>query len=166
MCAEVPGGPLIADASVLIDYRDSDISILAIASERRRIYVTRSVLEEVDEFDEDDCDELGLTVVELSTEQALRAGQRRQGLSFQDRTCFVLAQDEGLTVVTNDTRLRTECEEHGIEVLWGLEIMVELVSAGRLPWQDAVEVAEAIQAANPRYVTDDVLEEFRERVRE
>jgi len=67
--------------------------------------------------------------------------------------------------VTNDRRLRRECQDVGLDVLWGLEIMIDLVHAGRLPREDAIEVAEAIRAANPFYVTEEILEEFRERTR-
>lgn len=159
------GAPLVLDANVLIDYIESDLAILALASEMRTIYVTVPILEEVDRLDEGDCDEFGLTVADLTTEQAVRAGEGGRRLSFEDRTCLVLAQDEGLTVVTNDTRLRADCREAGIDVLWGLEIMVHLVADGRLPQEDAVDVAEVMQAANPLYLTDEILEEFRDRIR-
>ena len=85
-------------------------------------------------------------------------------MSFQDKLCLRMAEKNGLTAVTNDKRLRTECDTRGIPVLWGLGIMVDLVRVERLAPADAVAVAEAMSAANPYFITAAVVEGFRELV--
>lgn len=164
MAKDESHGALILDANVLIDYCDSDVSILGLASEQRRMYVAGPVLDEVEELDEDECERIGLRILQPSTEQLVEAGRGSSALSFQDKLCLAMAEEKGLTAVTNDKRLRSECGTRGIPVLWGLGIMVDLVRAERLAPADAVAVAEAMREANPYFITAAVVEAFREQV--
>jgi len=155
---------LLVDANVLIDYANTDPTVLAlVARHLGPVHVPKDVVDEVAQFDEDTCDRLGLVVVEGTLEQVLEAGAGGGGLSFPDWMCLILARDEGWTCVTNDGRLRRACSDEGVEVLWGLQLMVKLVAAGELADGDAIAVADAIGATNP-WVSQRVITRFREQV--
>jgi hypothetical protein len=86
---------LIIDANVLIDYAHTQPKILILAGRHiGTLHVSRLLLQqEVCELNESDGDQLGLNLVELSTEQLLEVGRLRRSLSFHDRTCLVLAEE-------------------------------------------------------------------------
>lgn len=51
-----------------------------------------------------------------------------------------------------------------VPVLWGLELMIELVAEGLLPREAALEVAWSIQRVNPRHITPEILQRFAARL--
>ena len=95
---------------------------------------------------------------------ATEAAVRRAGLSFHDHLCLLLARDNGWTCVTNDGRLRRECAAEKVPVLWGLETVALLVDAGVLTAKAAEEIGRAIQRANLRFITDQVIKNFLGRI--
>lgn len=156
---------MVVDANVLIDYVGSNLSILGLVAELvGPIYVPRPILEEVGGLDEAGCARLGIRLAEASTDQLLEAGAGRGRLSFSDRLCLILARDRSWTCVTNDRALRKACGEISIPVLWGLELMLELVSLRRLTAEAALDVAAAIHRSNPRHITPEILERFERKV--
>jgi rRNA-processing protein FCF1 len=156
---------LIVDANVLIDYAATDKSILGLVNRSLgTVCIPRPVLDEVTELSETDCDGLGLRIVDGSVEQLLEAGRVRGRLSFHDHLCLILAQAEGWTCVTNDRALRRSCAEVSVPVLWGLELMVDLVLSGVLPRDAALEIASSIQRLNPRHITAEILQRFKDRL--
>ena len=98
-------------------------------------------------------------------DQLTEAGTGEGPLSFADRLCLVLARDEGYVCVTNDRRLRSECSRMSVAVLWGLELMVELVRRKHLSARTATETARAIHASNPQHISASVIMRFEEKVR-
>jgi predicted nucleic acid-binding protein len=159
---------LVVDANVLIDYLSADLAILGLAARHLgTIHVPRAILDEVRQIGEKDCDRLGLHLVEASLDQLLEAGRRGGGrLSFNDRLCLILARDGGWTCVTNDGALRKACGAASVSVLWGLELMTGLAARGHLAPAAALRTARAIQAGNPRHITEDILERFERKIRE
>jgi predicted nucleic acid-binding protein len=156
---------LIVDANVLIDYAATDRTILGLANRHLgTICIPRPVLDEVIQLSETDCDRLGLRIVDGSVEQLLEAGRVRGRLSFHDHLCLILAQSEGWICVTNDRALRRACDDVSVPVLWGLELMIELVAGGLLPRDAALEVAWSIQRVNPRHITPEILQRFEARL--
>ena len=152
---------LIVDANVLIDYTKSDVSILALVSKYvGQIYVPSVILDEVDDLSEEDCLNLGFTVVDESIEVLLAAGEARGALSFEDHVCLLLAAEYECTCVSNDKPLHQACIEEGVSVMWGLRLMLELVEAGHLDKDSALEVAIMIQASNPRHITQEIIDEY------
>ncbi|HEX4961701.1 MAG TPA: hypothetical protein VF173_12735 [Thermoanaerobaculia bacterium] len=155
------GRLLVVDANVLIDYATADATILSLAARFvGTIHVPRTILEEVDQLGETDCYRLGLQIVEASLQQAMEAGQKRGGLTFNDHLCLILARDSGWTCLTNDRALRKACDGISVPVLWGLELMLELIATGHLASEAALQVARAIQVANPRHITIEILDRF------
>lgn len=73
---------LIVDANVLIDYADTDLSVLAIYSSRiDPIQVPRAVVDEVGQMEPSDFANHDLEIVEEPLDIALAASERRGGLS-------------------------------------------------------------------------------------
>ena len=67
--------------------------------------------------------------------------------------------DQCVICATNEKPLRKKCADHGIEILWGLEIMLQLCKNGKLKIDVAEKTAEQIVAINRR-ITGKVLKEF------
>jgi len=153
---------LVIDANVLIDYVQIDSSILALASRYLgNIHVPSVILDEVDQLDDAECERLGLIVIEEPLDVLLAASELRGRLSFEDRVCLQLTQRENWTCVTNDKSLRNACKEEGVEVLWGMRLMLELVKGEHLERKAAIDIAWAIHAVNPKHITDKIVNEFK-----
>jgi hypothetical protein len=154
------------DADVLIDYADTDTTVLTLFSRHHgSICVLTPVLDqEVDSLDAADCDRLGITVVQVETELLLEAGKRGGALSLHDWATLLVAGEMGARCITNDKALRRECGNVGISCVWGLEIMVELVRGGNMVGADAIRVAESIHEINPGHISRRLLDRFRGRL--
>lgn len=152
---------LLADADVFIDYRDSELGILALVVEHvGRVAVLAPLLGEVRGVTAAQCMRLGIEVVEVETERMLQAAQVDASVSFNDRLCLVVCREESWTCVTNDGALRRLCERHGVETRFGLGLMLDLVAAGALTQRRAVAVARQIQESNPLHINERVLARF------
>ena len=152
---------LLADADVLIDYRESDLTVLDLVVRHvGRVAVVPSVLEEVRGVTVAQCARLGIEVIEVTTDRMLQAAEVESSVSFNDRLCLVVCREEGWTCVTNDGALRRLCKRHGVETRFGLGLMVDLVAAGVLARRRAVSVARRMQIANPLHINDRVLTRF------
>ena len=152
---------LLTDADVLIDYRESEIKILELVVQHMgRVVVLAPVLDEVQGVTPAQCAQLGIEVVEVETEQLVRASEVESRVSFNDRLCLVACREEGWTCVTNDGALRRLCERHGVATRFGLGLMVDLVAAGALTRRRAMTVARQIQASNPLHINERVLARF------
>lgn len=158
--------PLLIDANVLIDFADSDVTVLrSVSRDLAPVHILRPVLREVTQLDTTDCDHLGLSLSEPSVEQLLAAGSRRRSLSFFDRLCLIVAREQGWACVTNDTALRKECGTEGVQVVWGLELLVGLVEARELGKSSALSIAVKIHHNNPRHITRTILRRLERRLR-
>lgn len=155
---------LIADACVLIDLLQAEQSVLeAIARAMGRIHVVLQVLAEVEGLTRERAGELGLVVVDPTTELLLAAAAKRGRLSLPDRVCLLVAAKEGWTCVSNDGPLRRACVDAGVPVLWGLEAIAISVERGCLTVVGAIEAADAIARSN-RFITAEIVAAFKERV--
>lgn len=156
---------LILDANVLIDFCEADHTVLSLISTYiGQIYIVTPVLDEVTLLEEGLCASLGLHIIEPDLGQLLLAAEKRGALSFKDHLCLILAKANGWICVTNDGRLRRECEAEDVPVLWGLELLALLIESGGLSPEKARDIARAIHQANPRYVGIDILNRFLRRI--
>ena len=154
---------LLTDADVLIDYRESEIKILELVAQHMgRVVVLAPVLDEVQGVTPTQCAQLGIEVVEVETEQLVRASEVESRVSFNDRLCLVACREEGWTCVTNDGALRRLCERHGVATRFGLGLMVDLVAVGALTRRRAMAVARQIQASNPLHINERIIQRFLE----
>jgi hypothetical protein len=159
-------GIFIIDANVLIDYIEVDASVLTlIADHLGPVNVPRRILQELkrQRLEDADCDALGITVVTEQYAELVAAAGMKGPLSFQDHLMLILAKGRGWTAITNDGGLRKALERENVPKRWGLEMMLELVGAGRLTSDRAVALAESIVQANPRYAAA-VLAEFKKKI--
>jgi len=123
-----------------------------------QIYLAMPVLNEINWIDESDCVELGIILVAPELEQLMLAAEKKGPLSFQDNLCLILAKEYGWTCVTNDKPLRQKCELESVPLIWGIELICILVESGGLPVEHAKDIILKIQKANPRYITDNIVE--------
>lgn len=155
----------VIDANVLIDYADSDPTILALFSKHiGTIHVITDVLEKVEQINTMECRGLGLGIAEPTLEQYLEAGQKISGLAFDDKLCFIIARDNHWTLISNDKALRSACSSVNIPLLWGLEIMLPLVKRNLLPGSHALQTATMIQSSNSQFVHQKILESFSKKI--
>ncbi|EIC23602.1 hypothetical protein [Thiorhodovibrio frisius] len=158
---------LIIDANVLIDYAQTNRQILALAARHLgRLQVARVILDEVDQLTEADCHALGLSIVDEPVDLLASAAERGGALSFEDHVCLLLAKQNSWTCVTNDKRLRAECEKEGVSTFWGLRLLIELVRARHLDAEAAAATAQAIHESNPRHITPQILKQLQRQLRE
>ena len=153
---------LLADADVLIDYRDSALEILELVVQHiGRVVVLAPVLDEVQGLARAKCAQLGIEVVAVEKERLVQASEVESRVSFNDRLCLVACREEGWTCVTNDQALRRLCESHGVATRFGLSLMVDLVTARVLTRRRALAVARQIQKSNPLHINESVLTRFK-----
>lgn len=157
---------LILDANILIDFYKCDRTIIKlICNYVGQIYLATPVLYEINEIDESDCIELGIILVEPELEQVMLASEKKGPLSFQDKLCLILAKEHGWACVTNDKPLRQKCELEGVPLIWGIELLCILVESGGLPVKHAKDIILGIKKLNPKYITDDIVENAFKRLR-
>ncbi len=153
---------LLADANVLIDYREAGWSALELVGRHvGRIVVIPSVLDEVHGVTAEACAELGIEVVIVQTERMLQAAAIKSSVSFNDRLCLVTCRAEGWTCVTNDAALRRLCEHHGVKTRYGLGLLIDLVAGGWVTRERAEEIARRMQASNPLHINERIIGRFR-----
>lgn len=149
---------LILDANVLIDFLNSDKSVIKlICTYVGQIFLATPVLDEIDALCENDCLELGIKLIEPEVEHLLLASAPNGPLSFQDNLCLILAKEHGFTCVSNDRPLRQQCENEGVPLVWGIELLCILAESGGLSTRDAKEVILKIHEDNPKYITTSIV---------
>lgn len=143
----------IVDANVLIDFCTTDASVLTLVTKHvGSVHVAEPVLSEVRQLDREKAEALGLCLVMPEVELLKRAGTAsvRSPLRFQDWVCLLLAKERDWTCVTNDKRLRRECDAWQVSSMWGLQLLLRLLDRGIITANEAVDLAEAIHAVNRR----------------
>lgn len=84
---------LLADADVLIDYRDSDLKILCLVAEHvGPVRVLREILAEAVGITERKCLQLNIEIVDLETELMMKVNTLPASISVNDRLCVVACE--------------------------------------------------------------------------
>ena len=152
---------LLADADVLIDYRESDMSVLKEVGARiARVAVLSHTLDEVHDVTREDCALLDIDVIEVETQMLLAAAEGEAQVSFNDNLCFLVCRERSWTCVTNDRALRRLCRGHHVKVRYGLSLMVDLVACEAIDRRRAASIARRMQKANPLHINERVLTRF------
>lgn len=160
-----PESPLILDADVLIDFCQSDISVLSIISSHLGpIHLATPVLDEVRALNERMCARLGIELVEPEIQHVILAAEERGSLSFEDKLCLFLAKDNNWICVTNEKLLQRECRKEEVKTVWGLELLAVLVEVGGITKKRASHIAASIHEQNPLYINKQVVQRFLERI--
>lgn len=140
---------LLLDACVVIDFCEADRKLLSLTAKHLGdVFVSATVLAEVDDLDRAGATALGLQVVDPTPEQLHSATVRRRSLSFVDQINLLLAKENGFICVTNDRALRSACADERVDVLWGLELLTRLVEERALSRAAAVVLARTICTGN------------------
>jgi hypothetical protein len=116
--------------------------------------------EEVPDLTSDDCDALGIRVVDPDLALLRDAVTKIAGLSFHDRVCLLLAERNAWTCLTNDAKLRRECKKRSIVHQWGLEPVVALVAGGNLDRAGAKALMAGLQKRSPGHYKDTIVARF------
>ena len=158
---------ILSDANVLIDYAVSAPDVIRLVSKHvQKLYIAVPVVREVGQLNQGDIEKLGMEIVEPTLQQIGQAVVIRQSnpsLSGQDAICFVLAKDNNWACFTNDKPLRKICYDNKITCIWGLEVMLKLVSAQKLTPQKAYKIACDIQSKN-HYIKVETVKRFRKKL--
>ena len=164
MTEKIVQSGIISDADVLIDYVQSTPNVLKLISRHvGKLHVATPVLREVSQLDETNAGKLGIEVIEPTLAQIVEANQLRQdkpALSGPDAICFIMARDNGWACLTNDKPLRRFCQDNNVRCIWGIEIMLHLVSSKKLASERAYRTACDIQAKN-KHIKSKTIEDFK-----
>jgi len=161
-----PEKSFIVDANVLIDYCDSDLQMLSLFSQKIGfVYIARSTFDKVDQLNATTAKKHHLLIQVPDLETIIAAATHRGSLAPDDNETLLLAKRNGWVCITNDKPLRRECESEGVTCLWGLEPMRMLVESEAISPSKAVSVAKTIQAANPGFISDDIVVRFEKQVK-
>lgn len=154
---------LILDTCVLIDFFKVDRTVLRLAGDAvGPLYVASTLIEEMGEIErESEITDLGMEIIVPETEDAYRAAEMVGRTSFYDNLCCLVARRNGWTCVTNDKNLRKRCTRENVPLLWGLELLTMIYRAEELTAEEAEAIARGIQRANPKHITEGILERFR-----
>jgi rRNA-processing protein FCF1 len=107
--------PIITDANILIDFSKTNKEILRLLFEElEKVAVPFLVLQEVNELNRQEAESLGITVIDSDMEMIENAFGVTNGLSYQDNLCLLTASRENYICVTNDKRLKRECQKKGV----------------------------------------------------
>ena len=162
-----PGKSFIVDASVLIDYCQSDLSIFSKLSQHVGIvHIARSTFDKVEELTETEAGKHHLVIDTPDIDTLIEASAKRGKLAYDDRETMLLAKKNGWTCITNDKALREECRVEGVACLWGLEPMKLLVGYAMISGSAAVAVARKIRATNGLFITSAIVGRFERQIEE
>jgi rRNA-processing protein FCF1 len=163
----LPAEILLADADILIDYCDSDLTVLKLVSEHiGPLVVLREVLDEVPGISDRHCARLGIKIIRLETALMLETNRLPRTVSIGARLCVLACDRHRWTLVTNDQALRRVCKDRNIPLRWGFGLMVDLVRAGVLTEAQALKVASAIQRSNPTHIPANLIDRFHDWLKE
>ena len=150
----------IIDASTLIDYADTDLSVLKIFSENiGQILIPIPIIEEVKQISEEELVAYNFKIIVPTIEQIIQAFSNVGVLSFADLICLIIAQKNNCTIITNDKSLQREAEKAGVNVIRGLRVMIMLVGAGLLSKNEARKIAKKMSEIN-RFITTKIISDF------
>lgn len=156
----------VLDANVLIDFLDIDLEIFLLAANHLGYVLVSSqvVIDEVDGLTVKRCTEVGIQCIDPTMKHLAIAQESHPALSFHDLLCFALTRERDGICVTNDKKLREHCTEHGMNVLWGLQMILDLVELRAIEKGRALQVAREICEENPT-LGEVILQSFSEKIR-
>jgi len=74
-----------------------------------------------------------------------------------------MARDNKWICLTNDKPLRKICSDRNVKCIWGLEIMLSLVSDGKLSSEKAYQIAQDIKSKGG-YIKSKTVDDFRRKL--
>ena len=80
-------------------------------------------------------------------------------LSKNDRRTLFTVKEFGMDLVTNDKHLRTACLDFKIKVIWGLQLLIELVKKSDYSVNVAKNLGQKIYEKND-YISEEIVNDF------
>jgi rRNA-processing protein FCF1 len=155
---------IMIDANFIIDICEIDKKLLSkIVGAYKKIIIPNVILKEVYNLSENEAEKIGIDII--ITEQSLLKTaiteklKEVSSLSFEDFVFLLLAEQIGLKCVTNDKKLFNECKSRKIDVIWGLELIIEMYKNRVLSKNQALAFVKDMMRINKR-ITDDVYKQF------
>ncbi len=159
------GTLILTDANILLDYASCGMEVLPLVSEHvAPMVVPDVILQEVRRLTQEQIEDAGIAVVETPLSLLSPDPLVSKRLSTQDRVCLEMASANGWICATNDKVLRSACQARGVRLVWGLELMVELVDRRVLTEKTARNVGKKMHQVNPNSITKQVLTDFLARI--
>ena len=163
---------LLLDTCVVSDFIEVDAEIIRLATKCfGRLHIPNVLMDELTKrFSYDALDALELLVINVSEELVddailFRSKEGMSRLSVYDCVCFLTAQKYSYTCVTNDLRLQNICKKRGVQVWWGLEIVLKLYDLDAISFQRAESFGIRLNERSP-YFKKELLEKFQRRLLE
>jgi len=149
----------VIDSNVLIDYRESDLSILSRFSITfGQIYVPTLIKNE-SRISLKQLTVNNLELYEPTIQELMAAHTGDGGLSVADRLCLHICQSHHWICLTNEKLLRNECIRNDVQTLRGLRMLIMLKEENHITREYTELVARQIQQTNP-CISKEVFQEF------
>ena len=156
----------LIDADVLIDFQNSDFSVLREVNQFvGKICSLREILEEVEGLKLEDCNQVNLEIIKPKEYVADKAKIKRGRLSENDRLNLYTALDSDFVLVTNDSDLQRACKESNVKTIRGLRLLINLIENSKIPAQDIIEIAEKIHKSNSIHISREIFNAFSDEVK-
>lgn len=151
----------IVDANVVIDFYNSDISILKLLSEFiSPVQISKPTLAKLALFTESLAKSNKIKVVTPPDEIIIESADKKGPLAFDDHVAILLAHTNNWDLITNDKALRKVAKNTGVKTVWGLETMKLLVLNNLISKKRAINTAYKIHHTNPFFITPEILHKF------
>ena len=119
---------LVIDSCIIIAFIHPDIKLLDFVTQNiGDIYINSITLKEELEDHKDMLRHMSYTLIEDNIEDMCLARQMNGPTSFHDNLQMLSCLKYGYTCVTNDRDLINLCKKNSVNVMWGLELIIELV---------------------------------------
>lgn len=153
------------DANVTIDYLNAGPVLLReISRGVGPVLIPDVVQEEVGELSLSEWQKLSVVIVRASTTRVHELWSRDGRLSWADHACLWVAADRRGVCVSNDERLRQECDAQDVPTLWGLEPLIRLARVGRITLKSATRAVLRMQTANLYHINEAVVRGFLDKI--
>lgn len=167
MNSQSQSAAMIADTCIIIDFKRAEPLLFSqISHTLGPLFIAEILLEELEkEFSNDivgDIKNLGINIVPVHLDDLAIAVEESQtgALSVYDRICLYTAKRMGYTCITNDKKLRAECKQNKVSVLWGLETIIQLYQKNGITRKEAKCIGETIYKNSHGRITKETYDRF------
>ena len=158
----MPSKKFFVDTNILIDFLNSDFTILKAVNEfvGQVCVPDRLLVREVPQLSFKDCEQVGMEIITPTDKISKIAGKEIGQLSYIDRLVLYMSKDLKTDVVSNDSGLASVCEYHGVKVIRGFRLLIELAEASDYSIDSLIQIAEKIHETNPLYINRRIVNQF------